>query len=144
MRFAQTLQAAEAAFVKETPDYYDALNHVRQVRVQQLKLMAPGITDQQIAQAIGNEEMNLSMQLARDGRNPITTVYELAKAYGYQKKQAAPSNVTQLPNVPGLKQLPPDQTLGSGDGGGGDEADAESKDPFAEAFAEMFGKRKAS
>lgn len=142
LRFSQTLQAAEAAFVKETPDYFEALDYLRQRRADQLLFFNPDITQEQIARVIVNEEMNLARQLAQMGRNPISSAYELAKRNGYQKKQ--PSNVTQLPNVPGPKQLPPDQTLGSGDGGGGDEADAESKDPFAEAFAEMFGKRKAS
>jgi hypothetical protein len=145
VQFSQTLQAAEAAFVKETPDYYDALGHVREVRVNQLKLLAPGITDDQIVAQIRQEEFGMAQQLARAGRNPIQTVYELARAYGYQKKAAPPpANVTQLPNVPGPKQLPPDQTLGTGDGGGTQEVDAQNSDPFADAFAEMFGKKKSA
>jgi hypothetical protein len=142
LAFSQQLQAAEAAFVKETPDYYDALAHVRGVRAHQLRLMVPDITDEQIIAQISQEELNLAMQLARSGRNPISTVYQLAAAYGYQKKADDPS--LKLPDVPGQKQLPPDQTLGSG-GRGGDTYDAsDQKDDFDLAWQELFGKRKAS
>jgi hypothetical protein len=107
-------------------------------------LLAPGITDEQIVTQIRQEEFGLARQLAQQGRNPIQTVYQLAHAHGYQKKaQQQASNVTQLPNVPAPKQLPPDQTLGSGDGGGGDEVDA-GKDPFDDAFAELFGRKKSA
>lgn len=143
LQFSQHLQAAEAAFVKEAPDYYDALSHVREVRANQLKLLAPGITDEQIVAQIRQEETGMAMQLARAGRNPIQTVYELARAYGYQKKQPA-AETPQLPNVPKQQQLPPDQTLGTGGGSNADEDDVSNKDPFMEAFGEMFGKRKAS
>lgn len=147
--FARHLETAEAAFVKQNPDYFDALQHVRNIRSQQLRLMAPGITDEQIEQQIGTEEMNLSMQLAQAGRNPISTVYQLAQAYGYQKKASqdgGDGGDVQLPNVPGQRQLPPDQTLGTGASGrhqGGDDTnDGEPKDAFDQAFGELFGRRK--
>jgi len=144
LAFSQQLQAAEAAFVKETPDYYDALAHVRGVRAHQLRLMVPDITDEQIIAQISQEELNLAMQLARQNRNPISTVYQLAAAYGYQKKAASDDPSLKLPDVPGQKQLPPDQTLGSG-GRGGDTYDAsDQKDDFDQAWQELFGKRKAS
>jgi hypothetical protein len=144
--FSQHLQTAEAAFVQQNPDYYEALAHVRNVRAQQLKLMAPDITDEQIGQQINQEEMNLAKQLARANRNPISTVYQLASAYGYQKKAAASGDELKLPDVPGQKQLPPDQTLGSGGtrGGDGPEETGDNKDEFDQAWSEMFGKRKAS
>lgn len=145
--FSQHLQTAEAAFVKENPDYYDALSHVRGIRANQLKLMAPDITDQQIEAQIGQEEINLAAQLAQQGRNPISTVYQLATAYGYQKRAPqAGGDDLKLPDVPGQKQLPPDQTLGSGGSQGGDKSDDASgeKDEFDQAWSEMFGKRKAS
>jgi hypothetical protein len=145
LQFTHILQSAEAAFVKEVPDYYDALTHVREVRANQLRLLAPGITDEQIVTQIRQEEFGLARQLAQQGRNPIQTVYQLAHAHGYQKKAAPPpSNVAQLPNVPGPKQLPPDQTLGTGDGGGTQEVDAQNNDPFTDAFAEMFGKKRSA
>lgn len=148
--FSTRLESAEAAFVKQNPDYYDALGHVRNIRAQQLRLMAPDMTDEQIVQQIGQEELRLSVQLAQSGRNPIATVYQMAQAFGYQKKapqgDGKGGDNLQLPNVPGQRQLPPDQTLGSGASGrqqgGDDTSDGEKKDPFEEAFAEVFGKRK--
>ena len=140
IQFGQHLQVAEAAFVKENPDYYEALSHVRQIRAQQLKLLAPEATDQQIAQQIGREEMGLAMQLARSNRNPIATVYELAKAYGYQRKS---QEKVELPDVPGQRQLPPDQTLGTGVTTESDAKDDDG-DPFDEAFAAIYRPRKAS
>lgn len=144
--FSQHLQTAETAFVQQNPDYYEALSHVRNIRAQQLKLMAPEITDEQITQQIGQEELNLAKQLARAGRNPISTVYQLAAAYGYQKKAVPSGEELKLPDVPGQKQLPPDQTLGSGGTRGGDKQDdaGDNKDEFDQAWSEMFGKRKAS
>lgn len=143
LQFSQHLEAAERAFVKETPDYYEALGHVRNIRANQLRLLAPGISDEQIGQQIGREEMQLAMQLARENRNPIATVYQLAQQFGYSRK--APAEALELPKVPGQRQLPPDQTLGSGAGGGGGGDEKEDQpDPFDQAFGEMFGRRKAS
>lgn len=140
LQFTRHLEAAEAAFVKENPDYYDALSHVRQIRAQQLKLLAPDITEEQIARQIGQEEIQLAMQLAGTNRNPVAMVYQLAQAYGYQKK--AP--VVDLPNVPGQRKLPPDQTLGTG-APSSHESDDEQEDQFTAAFNEIYGgKRKAS
>lgn len=148
LAFSTHLQTAEAAFVRENPDYYEALMHVRGIRIQQLRLMAPDMTDEQIGKQIGDEEMGLAKQLARTGRNPISMVYQLAAAYGYRKQQAQDKggDELKLPDVPGQKQLPPDQTLGSGGGRGGDNTqdDASNKDEFDQAWSELFGKRKAS
>lgn len=145
LAFSQQLQTAESAFVKENPDYYEALSHVRNIRAQQLKLMAPDMTDDQIGAQIGQEEMNLAMQLARSNRNPIATVYQLAAAYGYRKQEAPKGgDELKLPDVPGQKQLPPDQTLGSGGRGGDNPTADDDKDDFDQAWSELFGKRKAS
>lgn len=138
LQFTRQLEAAESAFVKEAPDYYDALNHVRQVRAQQLKLLAPDISDEHIARQIGQEELGLAMNLARAGRNPIATVYQMAQAYGYSRKEKV-----ELPDIQGKKKLPPDQTLGTGAQTDSEPSD-ESSDPFEEAFGQVFGKRKAS
>jgi hypothetical protein len=84
----------------------------------------------------------MAMQLAQRGQNPITTAYELAKAYGYQPKQAkAAEPALELPKVAGQKQLPPDQTLGTGAASEAELDDA--KDPFETAFGEMFKRKTA-
>lgn len=142
-RFLQDLSAAETMFVKENPDYFDAIGHIRQVRARQLQMFDPNITQEQISQVIRNEEIGMAIQLARAGRNPITTAYELAQAYGYQRRQPKPAEGLDLPKVPAPKKLPPEQTLGSGDGGATQEVEAESQDPFEDAFKEMFARKRA-
>ena len=42
-----------------------------------------------IGKQIGQEGIQLAMQLARAGRNPIATVYQMAQAYGYRKEQTS-------------------------------------------------------
>lgn len=115
-RFFTDLQAHEQRFVAQNPDYHDALNHVRQVRVAQLKEFHPEITQEQIVQTIRQEETQLAVKLARQGRDPVQTAYNLAKHYGYQskpKEPEKPAEVAKLPDAPS-RRLPPDQTLGSG------------------------------
>src|SRR5688572_8273376 len=82
-RFTQDLQTHEQRFVAQNPDYYDALTHVRNVRAAQLREFDPEITQEQIVQVIRHEETNLAVQLARQGRDPVQTAYNLAKHYGY-------------------------------------------------------------
>lgn len=141
--FARQLEAAESNFVAQNPDYYEALEHVRTIRANQLRTLAPGITDQEIMQQIGREEIQLARNLAAQNRNPIATVYELAGQFGYRKTAAA----EKLPEVKGgPKKLPPEQRLGTG-GGDEDEAkttnDEDYEDPFDQAFGELFKKKRA-
>jgi hypothetical protein len=141
VQFVNHLQQAEAMFVAQTPDYHDALTHIRQVRARQLQVFDPNITQEQIRDTIIREEMGLAKQLAMQGRNPAQVAYEIAKAQGYTPKQAqqASALAAELPKVAGPKQLPPDQTLGSGSS---PVDDTTQPDPFDQAFGEMFGKRK--
>lgn len=141
-RFIQDVQAAEAAFVKENPDYYDALAHMRSIRLQQLQIFNPEMTQEQMVATIRQEELGMAMQLARAGKNPISSAFQLAQAYGYQRKQAKAAEGVDLPKVPKQAQLPPDQTLGSG-GAGDKEVEVESTDPFEDAFKEMFARKRA-
>jgi hypothetical protein len=143
-----TVQAQEREFIAQNPDYYEALAHIRQIRVFQLREFNPQITDDQIKQVITHEETNLAAQLLSQGKNPSATAYQLAQRYGYQKKAAAdpnagkqPDNVAKLPDVPN-KRLPPDQTLGSGSAPGSDEPYKPGEvDPVDTAIASLFKKR---
>jgi hypothetical protein len=140
-QFLQQVSIAEQEFVKTQPDYFDAVNHIRQVRLQQIQMFSPEVTQEQAIQMIRSEEINMALGLAKSGRNPITTAYQLAKAYGYQPKQAAPP--VELPKVAGPRQLPPDQTLGTGASDGAEVNDG-TPDPFEQAFADMFKPRKSA
>lgn len=140
-----SLQTAEAQFVKETPDYYDALQHVRNVRVFQLKEFNPEITEAEIAQVIRSEELGLAAQLMQAGRNPSQVVYKLAQQYGYQKKTMEQKPEAKLPEVVANKRLPPDQTLGSGSSPAEDDEKpaygADEIDPVDVALASLKLKR---
>jgi hypothetical protein len=142
VQFQNYLQQTEAQFVAQTPDYYDALGHIRQIRAKQLQVFDPNITQEQIRDVIIREEMGLAEQIARQGRNPSQTAYEIAKAYGYTPKaaQQAAAAIAELPKVAGPKQLPPDQTLGTGSAPVDDTTG--EPDAFEQAFGEMFGKKK--
>lgn len=115
--FMRNLQAHEARFVAEKPDYHDALQHMRDIRAYQLKEFNPEITPEQIHQAISQEEINLAMHLARAGKDPVATVYAMAEKYGYRAKKAD-NHLDQIKK--GMddtsKRLPPDQSLGASSG----------------------------
>jgi hypothetical protein len=142
-----TVQAQEREFIAQNPDYYDALAHIRQIRVFQLREFNPQITDDQIKQVITHEETNLAAQLLAQGKNPSATAYQLAQRYGYQKKAVDPNagkqpdNVAKLPDVPN-KRLPPDQTLGSGSAPADPDVYKPGEvDPVDTAIASLFKKR---
>jgi hypothetical protein len=136
-RFFTDLQQHEARFVQSTPDYHDALAHLRNVRANQLREFNPEISQEEIVATIRQEETTLAVQLARQGRDPVQTAYNVAKHFGYVKKQAPPPAATTPPPD---KRLPPDQTLGTGVGAV-DTTEASEPDPIDIALASLARKR---
>ena len=127
----------EAQFVAQNPDYYDRLDHVRKVRVAQLRVLAPEATDQQVYEQIEREERGLVAQMVQAGKNPVETIYNLAEQFGYQPK-AAP--VPTPPAAGGTPRLAPDVTLGTGSGSpAGDDEVAREEDPVDRALREQWG-----
>lgn len=159
-RFTQELGGHEAAFVQQNPDYFDALGHVRNIRMQQLSLMYPTATPEQIQQAIGQEELNAAYVFMQQGRNPAECAFEMAKALGYQRAAppAPPAPPAAAPAAPAAAAPPPppiprapvgdpSQTLGSSaapseedEAGLGDEGDDGLANVNA-ALHERFGTR---
>lgn len=143
-RFQHTLATSEQQFMQATPDYYDALGHLRTLRANELITLNPDLTQPQLIEMIQREELGLASQLLRSGRNPHEVAYSLAKARGYAPK--APNGAageSLLPEVKGQKQLPPDQTLGSSSGSpNAGENFMNDDEVFDKAFNEMFPKRK--
>jgi hypothetical protein len=136
--FLGELATAEQAFIKTNPDYFEALDHLRTLSARQLQRMHPQATEQQIWAEVRRQELASAWHLRQAGKDPIATAYEIAKDYGYQRKAPA----LELPKVETPKALAPDLTLGSS--GAVEGAETDVKDPFAEAFGELFGRRKAS
>lgn len=139
-RFMGDLQATENTFRQATPDYLDALAHLRQARASEIQLTYPDITQEQLIQAIKNEELGLAQQLMQRGRNPHEVAYQLAKARGYVSKTALPA----IPEVPALKQLSPDQSLGTGAGSpNAGESVIPDGEEFELAMKQVFGRKRA-
>lgn len=146
-QFMRHVGGIEAEFVKENPDYYQALDHVRSIRRAELAEFYPQATPEQIVQQIDREELEKAAILLQQGRNPSEAVYRVARAYGFQKPAAPAAAAPARPNVPQAPVGDPGATLGSG--GGAPEDDAASAldgDDDAEllqsAIAERFGRRR--
>jgi len=78
----------EAEFIKEAPDYYQALNHLREARHRELAAM--GLSPEAGHAQVLNEENQLLTHAARMQKNPAQLAYEIAKTRGYVKKDAPP------------------------------------------------------
>jgi hypothetical protein len=105
---------AEAEFAATTPDYNDALQHIRKVTSAQIKLQFPQATDEQIAKHIQQQEFQGAAQIVADGRNPSQVYYEYAKLIGYSPKAPPP------PAVNGAPKPDKDAVRTMGSGGAGD------------------------
>jgi tRNA nucleotidyltransferase (CCA-adding enzyme) len=66
----------KASFSQSTPDYYDAMKHIRNARAMELKILVPDITDDQVNNQIRQEEIGLASQLMRQGSNPVEYAYQ--------------------------------------------------------------------
>jgi len=142
-----TIATHEQAFVSSNPDYNDALAHVRTVRTQQLKMMFPDATDQQIQQQIGREEIGGAQQILARGGNPAEFAYNYAKTLGYAKKVAAPANggMAAAAAAPEPEAKPDKDAVRSLGGGGGAQQDDAPADPMPEftmALKERFKPRR--
>jgi hypothetical protein len=149
-RFTQDLAAREQVFVKDTPDYFDALAHVRMARAEQIMEVYPEATPEQITETIRREELQFAAATLRQGKNPSESVYRMAqKTYGYRPKAQAPANAPQIPNKPAVAKAPvgdPSLTLGSSGGApADDEAGITPDDLYGElneAIASRFGSKR--
>lgn len=144
------INAAEAAIAAETPDYQQALAHVRNVRIQQLQLINPDATAEQLIQHLSQEERAMAASELARGRNPYALLYQVAKTFGYTGPAAKPA----APALPAAAVKPngatptlsPDLTLGKSGGSAPDTAqadDGEEEDILTAAFSERFGRKRA-
>ena len=120
----------ETAFVARTPDYYQALDHVRAVRASQMRLMDSTLTDQQVSQSIAQEEMMAANHLIAKGADPCNFAYEYAKTLGYTPKVADPAGGIAKAAKAADKAGARTMGAGGGDAPSGDEMDED--DPNAE------------
>lgn len=133
----------EASFVADTPDYFDALKHTREIRTRQLALIYPDATKEQLATALGQEELAGAVQSLRSKRNPAQVAYEYAKTLGYTPKGDEKGG--KAAKVPEADRAAARTLGGSGGGGAGDVDASETEDTMPElnaALRERFGARR--
>lgn len=130
MQFMNRVQSSEAAFLEKTPDYYNALNHARQVRVQEMEYL--GMDKAEIAKAINTEEVNAAMAAIARGKDPAEFVYKRAVAAGY-KPGAAPAS-TADPKLDAEVALYEKRRMAQSIGGGGGD-EGEDLEPAGDAWA---------
>jgi hypothetical protein len=135
--WAQT-QAEE--YRQANPDFDDAYNHLRMVRVQELQAM--GLPVEQIKQTLYNDEMWVYHHAAQARKNPAEIAHNMAKASGWKPKaneQAGEQKIDALQKGAGAAK-----TLGNGGGEAGlptlEQIAAMSEDDFA-ALKAKFAKQ---
>jgi hypothetical protein len=159
-KFMEDLTAGGEVFAQANPDYGHALNHVRRIAFQQLRVWHPDATDEQIVDAISKQEIAMAKQAVAQGRNPHETAYRLALANGYKKAETPDPKKKVTNKINGKRvaapvededdddTLDPSETLGRSNGESmDDDADDDIPDPdkddmFDTAFREVFRPQK--
>jgi hypothetical protein len=81
-------QGQAAEFVKESPDFQGAYEHMRTLRVAEFQAM--GYNAQQIAHALEQDELQLAWTGYQTGQNPAQIIYKMAQGTGYKGKKEVP------------------------------------------------------
>src|SRR5215475_1229398 len=89
---------AEANYARNTPDYYEALNHLRRARANELGIW--GMSPSAIGQQLQHEENQLLARAAAERRNPAEMAYSLAKQRGFVKADKPPAAQAAAPPPP--------------------------------------------
>lgn len=136
------LHKFEQEFEKQTPDFRDALIHIRTQQVQ--NVMSQGYTQEQAFKAVFDAEFREAVNLMALGYNPAEIIYAKAQKLGYKKTEAAPEPKAeaQEDKVKNLdKALAAAKGTGAGKGGGIDmKAILEADDnQFESIWKGMFG-----
>ena len=77
---------AEQAFVQSKPDYYDAVNHLKESR--RAQLLQQGVPPSHVDQAIAQDAIAVATEAGRLGLSPAEYAYRIAIGSGYTPKQA--------------------------------------------------------
>lgn len=88
--FTSAAQEAGQQFIDRTPDFHQAYDYIRNVRMQDMRDM--GMTDSQAKEALLREEIGVSVQAMNNGQNPAEFIYRIAQRYGY-RPQVMPQQV---------------------------------------------------
>ena len=87
---------SEAQFAKETPDYYDAVRHLREARA--AELARRGLNEAQAQQVLRADALAVTQEAARLGLSPAQYAYRIAVGSGYTPRQGgAPARPSEAP-----------------------------------------------
>lgn len=139
----QMASAGEEAYAKGQPDYWDALEHLRNVRANQLQMAFPDATPQQLAEHMRAEEFSTAAQILQQGRNPAEYAYQFAKTLGYTPaQQPKGAGKTNEPDDPEALDEARQNAQGLGSSGSGGDLNQLMEldgDEFDQAMKETFG-----
>lgn len=94
-------RSARDAFMKTTPDFKDAYEHIRNIRASDLR--DAGVPEHLIPVALLQDEIALTQQAVAAGKNPAAVLYDIAKRHGYAAKPAAPAASSPAARIEALK-----------------------------------------
>jgi uncharacterized protein YoaH (UPF0181 family) len=131
---------AENDYRESVPDYFDAVNHLRQNRVEEL--MLAGLSDQEAVQAVAQDLVFLAQNAMERGRDPAEVAYNLAKKRGWGANQAQEKAQAKIDTIArGQKAA---QSLSASGGRGNNDLDvADVANLSGAAFDDAFEKLKA-
>jgi len=115
-RIASLAQAAAAdaqQFRGKTPDYGDAYEFFKQNRAAELQFY--GVPAQEIANIIGQEELQIAASAFQRQQSPAEVLYNVAKHRGYKPKAPAPPAGEQIDRIADGQER--SRTLSSAGGG---------------------------
>lgn len=112
-RLTRDVETHEAEYIKENPDYLQAVEHIRKVTDSNLALR--GVTDPAArAAAFRRDAMALSLQALQDGKNPAELFYAMAKNMGYTKGAPKADGAAKLANIEKGQKATPGMPGGGG------------------------------
>lgn len=133
------IAADQGEFMKEHPDYVDALSHIRQIRV--AELVDGGYSEEQAVQAIGQAEYQMAHAVLTNKKSPAEVMYNAAVRAGYVKNEGekAAEDTGQAEEAADIEEA---DTMGGSGGPSVQELMEADEDEFDQMWQELgYGKK---
>lgn len=95
--FSTTVAQQQAAFERDNPDFSDAFNHVAKLKYQEALRVTSD--ESRAAQYAQKSLAQIAEVFYKRGENVASAMYDLAKDYGYTKKQPAPKKGADIDKI---------------------------------------------
>jgi hypothetical protein len=86
--FQTSMRNLRDEFVKTTPDFQAAYDHLRTTRTEDMK--AIGIPNDQIQRALLHDELIIAQNAIQQGKNPAEIMYQMSKRHGFNPSSVKP------------------------------------------------------